>query len=400
LRIVVHDYSGHPFQVQLSRELARQGHDILHLYSASFETPKGGVLRRAEDPDNFCIEGLSLRIPKYDHFVKRRSQEIRYGKLAAARIALFRPDLVLSANTPLDAQAVIQAETRRLGARFAFWLQDVYSEGIGGSLRKLNFPGASAIGLWYRQLERRLLRASDAVIAITPDFVPLLDSWKVRNVDVIENWAPRDELRPCPQDNPWSRAHDLAGKFVFLYSGTLGLKHNPSVLLDLAAAVPDSTVAVLSEGANADWLRFAAAERSLTNFRSLPLQPYELMPEVLSTGSVLMAILDEDAGAFSVPSKVLSYLCVGRPLLLSVPAKNAAARLVWGNSAGLVVPPSDSQAFALAGQRLRADPLLRERCGDNALRYAGQKFDIERIGERFAEVLNLTSTRSTVRTGR
>jgi hypothetical protein len=36
LRVVVHDYVGHPFQVHLSRELARRGMDVLHLSCDSF----------------------------------------------------------------------------------------------------------------------------------------------------------------------------------------------------------------------------------------------------------------------------------------------------------------------------------------------------------------------------
>ena len=43
LRVVVHDYVGHPFQVQLSRELARRGMDVLHLHCGSFRTGKGDV---------------------------------------------------------------------------------------------------------------------------------------------------------------------------------------------------------------------------------------------------------------------------------------------------------------------------------------------------------------------
>ena len=88
------------------------------------------------------------------------------------------------------------------------------------------------------------------------------------------------------------------------------------------------------------------------NIHSLPSQPYELMPEVLSAGSVLVALLDEAAGEFSVPSKVLSCLCVGRPVLLSVPARNAAARIVRENYAGLVTAPGDSAAFVCAAIRL------------------------------------------------
>src|ERR1700684_4696664 len=36
LRLVIHDYSGHPGQVHLSRELARRGHHVEHQYCASY----------------------------------------------------------------------------------------------------------------------------------------------------------------------------------------------------------------------------------------------------------------------------------------------------------------------------------------------------------------------------
>ena len=38
LRLVIHDYSGHPGQVHLSRELARRGHHVEHQYCASYTT--------------------------------------------------------------------------------------------------------------------------------------------------------------------------------------------------------------------------------------------------------------------------------------------------------------------------------------------------------------------------
>ncbi len=395
MRIVVHDYSGHPFQVQLSRELARLGHRVLHIYFESFQTPKGGVRRRSDDPASFDVEGIRFEesFSKYGHFIHRRNQEIRYGRMAARRIAEYGPDVVLSSNAPLDAQKTIQEEARRLGAKFIFWLQDIYSAGIETFLKRRNFPLAAPVAAWYRNLEKRMLRASDAVVIISADFGPALQQWGVdaARLHVIANWAPIDELRPCPQDNPWSRSQSLAGKFVYMYSGTIGLKHDPRLLLDLAATMrnePEVVVAVVSEGVNAEWLRREADAHGLRNLVFLPLQPWELMSEVLSTASVLTALLDEEAGTFSVPSKVLSYLCVGRPLLLSVAARNVAARIVWQNACGLVVPPGDSVSFAAAANRLRADGDLRERCSANAFAYARRTFDIQAIGQRFAGILD------------
>ena len=43
-----------------------------------------------------------------------------------------------------------------------------------------------------------------------------------------------------------------------------------------------------------------------------------------------------EAGAFSVPSKTLTYLCAARPILAAVPPQNAAAHLVTSRAGALV----------------------------------------------------------------
>jgi hypothetical protein len=62
----------------------------------------------------FTVEGVYTReaIQKYSYF-KRRLQELEYGDLAAARIKTFRPDFLISANTPLDAQKIMMRTCRQ-----------------------------------------------------------------------------------------------------------------------------------------------------------------------------------------------------------------------------------------------------------------------------------------------
>ena len=64
---------------------------------------------------------------------------------------------------------------------------------------------------------------------------------------------------------------------------------------------------VVSEGRGADWL--AEQGRNEPALRLLPYQPYDRLPEVLASADVLIAVLEPEAGAFSVPSKILTYLC-------------------------------------------------------------------------------------------
>lgn len=384
MRVLVHDYPGHAFPVQLSRALARQGHAVRHLCFKEFQAPKGPIEPRSDDPAGFELGFLDLGAPFEKHsFAKRWGQERKLGALARADIARWRPDVALAGNAPLDVQAGSLAGARDAGAGFVYWLQDLVGVAIRKILgRKLPLLG-DGIGLYYEAMERRLLRRSDAVVAITADFEPLLARWGVSNVHTIENWAAREEIAMHPRDNAFAREHGLIGKTVFLYSGTLGMKHDPSLLRDLAAASPDARVVVISEGPGADWL----ADQALANLRVLPFQPFSRLGEILASADVLVAVLEADAGVFSVPSKVLTYLCAGRPILAAIPPENLAARLIGREGAGLAVSPADRAGFLAAAKALAANPDLRASQGAKALDYAGRTFDIAAIAARFSAIL-------------
>ena len=69
--------------------LAERGHEVLHLYSTRFQTPKGPLDRLPDDPPSFAIEGIDLgeRFHKYS-FLRRLLQERRYGGLLARRLVV------------------------------------------------------------------------------------------------------------------------------------------------------------------------------------------------------------------------------------------------------------------------------------------------------------------------
>jgi colanic acid biosynthesis glycosyl transferase WcaI len=384
-RILVHDYSGHPFQAQLSRVLARRGYDVLHVHFAGFQTPKGDLGARPDDPAGLRIVGLSLDEPFHkDGFVKRRLQEIAVGRLVADEIRRFRPDVVLSSNAPLDTQAVIHKAARGSGARFVFWLQDIYSEAIGRILSR-TFPViGSAIARRYHALEYQLLRASDHVVAITDDFVAVLARNGVPGdrVSVIENWAPIEDMGSVVQG-----ARAEGGSVRAVYAGTLGYKHNPEMLLAAASAVP-VTIDVYSEGSMADRLASQAASQGLANLRVRPWVPFANHPSVLGGADILIAMIERDAGIFSVPSKVLTYFCCGRSVLASVPGGNLARRIIEREEAGLVSEPERTEDFVGNLRRLAEDRLLRDRLGDNGRSYAERNFAIDAIADRFETIFD------------
>jgi glycosyltransferase involved in cell wall biosynthesis len=108
---------------------------------------------------------------------------------------------------------------------------------------------------------------------------------------------------------------------------------------------------------------------------------------VNAAADVLVTILEPDAGVFSVPSKVLTYLCAGRALLCAISMENLAARIVAESGAGLVVHPGDTPGFLDAAARLLEDGVLRDTCAEKARRYAEKNFDIGEIAQRFEKIL-------------
>lgn len=400
MRIAFHDYPGHAFPVQLARALARRGHDVLHLYFADFQSPKGQLARASDDPPGLRLQPIALgaRHRKYA-LLRRWLQDRRYAARLADHVRAFKPDVVLGGNGPLDPQAVLLATARAAGAGFLFWLQDAYGVAIDQLLRrKLPCVGA-LVGGHYRRLERRLWRASDVIVAITDDFRPMLDEAGVdpARVAVIENWAALDELPPRPRDNEWARAHGLADKRVLLYAGTMGLKHNPELLCHLARrfrAVPDVRVVVVSEGLGADHVARAKAAEGLDNLVLLPFQPYATLPDLVATGDVLVVVLEAGAGIYSVPSKLLTYLCAGRAILGAMPLDNLASRIVARAGAGRVAAPDDVAGFLAAAEALLAAPERRAAAGAAARAYAERTFDIAAIAARFETVLGDAARRA------
>ncbi|HEX9415099.1 MAG TPA: glycosyltransferase family 4 protein [Gaiellaceae bacterium] len=393
LRIVVHDFSGFPFPVQLSRELARRGHSVLHLHCPSYLSGKGAVARTAGDPPTFSVEPVELGgvFEKYTPG-RRFRQEREYGRRLAHRVHASRPDVIVSCDTPLLAQQVLVSACSRIP--FVFWQQDIYSVAMKREAeRRLPVLGR-LIGNRFLAMEQRMLERSQAVVTIAEDFRSELLDWGLSSerLHVIENWAPLAELPVRGRDNEWARRHGLVEKRVLLYSGTLGLKHNPGLLLRLALAFrdePDVCVVVVSEGVGAEWLRHEAAAQGAENLIVLGFQPYEELPDVLATGDILVAILEREAGRFAVPSKVLTYLCAARPLLAALPRENLAATVVAGSGAGLLTEPDDADGFVNAARKLLNDPILRTSMGAAARAYAESRFDIEPIVDRFEEVLKL-----------
>jgi len=391
MRIVLHDFGGYDFPTELSRELAHRGHDVLHLYCSDIAA-RVAPDHSGDDQSGLRIEGLTIGRPFEKYTLHRRfGDELAYGRLAAARVEEFDPRVVLSANAPLLSQRLLMGEARRHRRRFVYWWQDSYGIGMREVVRR-RAAGLAPVAAWpFEALERRMLRASDHVVAISEGLGAHARGWKVDpgRIEVIGNWAPVHERGPEESENTWKKAIGLAGRPLVLYAGTLGLKHDPELLAALALALDgtDARVAVVSQGPGRDLLETRRGGGGLENLILLDYQPHEVVGEMLGAADVLVAILESGAATFSVPSKVYAYMAAGRAVVASIPADNQAAEVLGAAGAGVCVSPGDAEGFVAAVVDLLGDPDRRRLMGESGRAYALRHFAPEPIADRFERVL-------------
>jgi colanic acid biosynthesis glycosyl transferase WcaI len=333
----------------------------------------------------------SKEFNKYS-ILSRRKQEFEFAGKLISEIKLFKPEVIINCNTPLFAQDKIQRYCLKHNIKFILWYQDAYSIAITKILQsKFPFVG-QYVGKYFQRLEQRQLKNSNHIISITPDFNKLFSAWNIdlHKTTVIPNWAPIEEISIAEKNNSWSKANGLDKYFCFIYSGTLGLKHNPTLLLNLAEHFENRTdvkVVVISEGVGADYLKKKISDKKIQNLVVLPFQKFVDMPKVLGTSAVLVGVLEPEAGVYSVPSKILAYMCAGKPILLSVPFDNLSSKIIMDNEAGICADPNDITEFIKNADRLYSNAELRTSIGKNARKYAEENFKIAEICNKFVQII-------------
>jgi colanic acid biosynthesis glycosyl transferase WcaI len=396
VKVVLHDFSGHPFQAELSRKLAANGHEVEHVSSEQYVSGKGHLAVQPDDSATLSFTGLALDLPfqKYAPLARLRF-EVAYAREWIRRLGAARPDVVIACNLPLISMFLFTLHARRTRLPYVMWHQDIYSAGLGDELhRKLPRRVARIGARAFEHMEAFCARGARHVVAIGDAFKGVYPRWRVaeQRVSVIPNWAPLDKVFPVARANP--RSADLFGHvdgLRLVYAGTIGRKHNPGLLVDLLRNALDNgipaSMVVISQGEAAEDLAAIAATKQMP-LTVLPFQPADDLPYVLGSADVLVALLEPDATKFSIPSKVLSYMAAGRPILGLMPADNPAA-LDIAESGGFVADPTEvgAKSATVWLSELAGQAGLVAEIGARTRSIAEQKFDVDQVARDFDAIL-------------
>ncbi len=138
----------------------------------------------------------------------------------------------------------------------------------------------------------------------------------------------------------------------------------------------------MGDGVEKPKLQKLAAENHLDNVFFLPMQqPKEKYPEVLSASDLCLVTLRQEVKTPVVPSKILSIMAAGRPVLAGLPLDGDAPRLIAEARCGKAITPGNPEAMAQAILQLYQDPKMRGQMGARGRKYAVQHLSLQRAAE-------------------
>jgi len=268
-----------------------------------------------------------------------------------------RPDVVVATSPQFFSAIAGYQLARRWGAPFVLEVRDLWPASIAA-------VGAMRDGPLLRALERLelfLYARASAVVVVTEAFRADLIARGVSasKLHVVPNGADLDWCRPGVLDPDFCRQHELVGKFVVGYIGTLGMAHGLDRVLDAAELLrdaPDIVLFLAGAGAERDRLQARSSAATAHNVRLLPRQPKERVSVLWGAcDASLITLTDRPLFASVVPSKLFEAMGHGVPVLTSLPEGEATA-LVRREGCGVVVPVADARALAEAIRELARSP--------------------------------------------
>jgi colanic acid biosynthesis glycosyl transferase WcaI len=289
----------------------------------------------------------------------------------------WRPDVVCVVKPPAFSLPTAKLAAMLGGARSWLHVQDLEVDAA--------FTMGILKGKWLRKivlgLESWLMRRFDLVTTISDR---MLEKIKGKGIvaeksTLFPNWVDTSAIFPGEHPSVYrSELAILPGTMVALYSGNMGEKQGLETLIDAARHLRgEARIQFVLCGEGAVRAQLEKDAQDLDNVTFLPLQPLERLNDFFNMADVHLLPQRADAADLMMPSKLGGMLASGRPVIAGALPGTEVAQAVEG--AGIVVPPDDGEAFAVALRELADAQGRRAALGRAARQRALDFWDRDKI---------------------
>lgn len=331
----------------------------------TYIAPNKGAVRRLFNFVSYFFSALwtSLRLPKADVCIAT-SPQIFCGYVGVWYKRLRRVPLVVEIRDIWpESMFAVGAKVPKIGVR----ILEVIERTMYRSCNHL-----VTVGEGYRQ---RLLEKG------VPE----------GKMSIVMNGTDLEMFSPRPANAELLSRYKLSDKFVVSYIGTVGMACGLSTVLDAAerlasAGERDVVFAIVGDGAERANLESQVKIRGLENVVFTGRQPKSSMPDwVASSDANLVHLKKTQLFTTVMPSKIFESAGCQRPIIMGV--DGFAKKLVMEAGAGLDMVPESSDSLVACVKRLKADPELCRKLGENAYENIAKVHNRDRQAEDYLHVL-------------
>ena len=325
--------------------------------------------------------------------LKRGFGHLTVAPLYALRALSARDvDLVYTISPPLPMALSAWAVARRFRVPYCLGVQDLFPQ----SVIDLGFMRNRTVVRFFEAMEQFAYRKADAVtVHSTGNRKHIISKGgNPARVHVVPNWVDTAFIRPGERLNAFRQAAGLNGEFVVLFAGTMGWSQGLGVAVEAARQLArEPGLVFLLVGDGADRANSEAMASGLPNVRFLPMQPKERYPSVLAAADACLVTLRPEVATPVVPSKLLTIMAAGRPVLASMPLAGDAPRIIEESGAGIACEAGDARSLADAVLYLKKNRDVAAGMAKNGRRFAEEHFSREACVREFERVFAQTAAR-------
>ncbi len=350
------------------------------------------------------INVLRIRVPEFSKTDKVSRVKNILGYFFGAMAATFKvgkQDYVFSISQPPILGGLLGVWGKCIKhAKYIYNIQDFNPEQI----MAVGYSKNKAILKLMMALDKFSCKRSDLVITVGRDLVETAKNRFKKNppnVVMINNWIDEKEIYPLPADHEkvvaFKKKYGLDEKFVFMYSGNIGLYYDLENIIKVigefkpglkAADGREVVFAFVGAGSVLDKLVLYTREHKMSNVVFIPYQDKEDLNYSLNAGDVHWCVNAKGIKGVSCPSKYYGLAAAGKPIIGVLEKGSEIRCLIEETCGGYCSEPGDfehvlrhirwfvehagSKEVEAMGQRSHEN-LMRNLTRENSVKKYGQE---------------------------
>jgi len=199
------------------------------------------------------------------------------------------------------------------------------------------------------KLDQFTCRAASRIIVLSGDMKQSLlqrDDTLQNKIEIINNYNLGSNQLLVKQN--FFNQND--GKFRIVFAGNIGRFQNLDILvtaLSRANSKANMQLVFVGEGTALDQLKNLVQELKLEGFvQFIPHQPICIAKKIIKDSQIAVVSIQEKIIHYAYPSKTMTYLSLGTPILALVEKESELAETIINHNLGFVCSPKDIESLS------------------------------------------------------